>query len=166
MGIRIECEEASSIECPNLPCKKMVPIKGVFDHLKNDHGSYICRTEASGEIGNMQYAGLGSHKPVIAQFDGQIFLLKCVMEENRSLFWVTILGTDEKAKRYDVRITAAPQGNMTLTARMKIYSTEMREEDVLKDPCGVMEISKNNADRMIAEREDAKLVVGYHIIHK
>ena len=154
------------IECPHMPCKKMVPIKEVFDHLKNDHGSYVCRTEASGEIRNMQYAGSGSHKPVIAQFDGQIFLLKCVMEENRSLFWVTILGTDEKAKRYDVRITAAPQGNMTLTARMKVYSTEIREENVLKDPCGVMEISKNNADRMIAEREDAKLVVDFHIIHK
>ena len=160
MGIRIEC--------PHLPCKKMVPIKEVFDHLKNDHhGSYVCRTAASGEIRNVQYStGLGSHTPVIAQFEGQIFLLKCLREENRSLFWVTILGTDEKAKWYDVRITAAPQGNMTLTARMKIYSTEMREEDVLKDPCGVMEISKNIADRMIAEREDAKLVVGYHIIHK
>ena len=149
----------------------------VIDHLKNAHGSIVCRIKECGQGGETdghiywpiahKHRGYG---PVIANVDGQTFLLNCTTSRKDFLnkYWVTVLGTKEVAQRYEVKITAAPEGNTTITAVMKVHSTDMSKTDVLKDPEGTLEISKNMAERMAQKNEynRAQINIDYHIIRK
>ena len=42
------------------------------------------------------------------------------------------MGTKEDAQRYEIKMTAATEGDTTVKALRKVYSTDMSKEDVLK----------------------------------
>ena len=79
------------------------------------------------------------------------------------IFWITILGNQEEAQRYEVKITAAPETDTTIKARRKVYSTDTSKEDVLKDPSGILKISKDLTDSMVIM---GYILMDYHIIRK
>ena len=78
-------------------------------------------------------------------------------------FWITTMGNQEEAQRYEVQITAAPETDTTIKARRKVYSTDISKEDVLKDPSGILKISKDLTDSMVIM---GYILMDYHIIRK
>ena len=147
----------------------MLPCREVEDHLKNVHESFVCHTtEASAEIRGIYWGNRQEYNQVvIAKVGGRTFFLNCISRERSHFFWITILGSKEDSQRYEVRMTAAPRGDTTITARKKIYSTDMSKEDILDDSSGILKISKDLADSMAIMKEGKlSLYVDYHIIRK
>ena len=70
------------------------------------------------------------------------------------------MGTKEDAQRYEIKMTAATEGDTTVKALRKVYSTDMSKEDVLKDRSSILENSKSMAERM-AIMKDGKLITTY-----
>ena len=157
------------IKCPAYLCNEMIPHGEMVDHLKIRHKSWECRTEASGEIQDIFWnITIPSMGHIIAKVDGNFFLLNGIITKDLSIIlWVTIVGTEEVAKRYEVKITAAPFGNTSAKTRGKVYSIDTSTKDILKDPRGTLDISKNMAKKM-AEMKDGtpRICQHYHIIRK
>ena len=162
----IKCNYLAKI----LPCNEMIPYGEMVDHLKNKHKAFECRTEASGEIKDIVYsipnASNAYSRPIIAKIDDSTFVLNHVTRDNSLICWVTILGTEENAQKYEVKITAAPNDASAKT-RGKVYSIAMSTEDILKDPSGTLYIGKNMADKMAVMRDGTpRIHTDYHIIRK
>ena len=67
------------------------------------------------------------------------------------MFWVTILGTEEEAQKFEVRITAGPNhknDDMGIKITGRVYSIEMSKDEVLQDQNGILEVSKNMTGKM------------------
>ena len=135
----------------------------------------MCRVEESGEIKGIHWpiaqVAPDYYDPIIANVDGQIFLLNFTTSGHDGFqykYWVTVLGTREVAQRYEVKIIAEPGGNTTIAAVMKVHSTDMNKTDILRDPSGTLEITKNMAERMAKENREGRkrFYVNYHIIRK
>ena len=82
------------------------------------------------------------------------------------MLWVTLLGTEEEAKTFEVKMTAGTHDTL-ISMRSKVYSIDKRKEEVLQEHGGVMEVSKNMADKM-GRMEDGKFMlhVKYYITRK
>ena len=146
----------------------MLPCREVEDHLKKVHESFVCRTEASGEIKGIYWHELYKLKgtPLIAKVGGRTFFLTCISRERSHFFWITILGSEEDAQKYEVKMTAAPKGDTTITARKKVYSTDMSKEDILKDSSGILKICKDLAESLSLRDGNLVIYMDYHIIRK
>ena len=86
------------------------------------------------------------------------------------MLWVTILGTEEEAQTFEAKIIACPHYGMCDTSikiRGKVYNIDMSKEEVLQDQRGILEMSKNMADK-IGIMRDGKLRIctEYDIIRK
>ena len=154
------------IECPSFICQKMLPCRNVVDHLKDAHNSPVCPMAAPGITRGeylIQWQYQWATSPGIAKIDGKTFFLNYIMRDLSMIFWITILGNQEEAQRYEVKITAAPETDTTIKARRKVYSTDTSKEDVLKDPSGILKISKDLTDSMVIM---GYILMDYHIIRK
>ena len=161
----IKCNYLAKI----LPCNEMIPYGEMVDHLKNKHKAFECRTEASGEIKYISYpfSSKAYYYPIIAKIDDSTFFLNCVKRDHSIIYWVTILGTEENAQKYEVKITSAPNEDTSAKTRGKVYSIAMSTEDILKDPSGTLYIGKNVADKMAVMRDGTpRIYTDYHIIRK
>ena len=154
------------IECPHFLCQRMLPCREVVDHLKDAHKSKIYDMPASGKIKLMQTIQ-AAYSPGIAKIDGKTFFFNSITRDFSMIFWISIMGNQEEAQRYEVKITAAPETDTTIKARRKVYSTDTSKEDVLKDPSGILKISKDLTDCMgIMVDGRLKILMDYHIIRK
>ena len=94
------------------------------------------------------------------------FFLNFLKRDHIEMLWVTLLGTEEEAKTFEVKMTAGTHDTL-ISMRSKVYSIDKRKEEVLQEHGGVMEVSKNMADKM-GRMEDGKFMlhVKYYITLK
>ena len=156
------------VECPRWPCEEMVTYGEVVDHLKNAHGTTRETINERSVMWSLnQQQQHKTHVPILSFYHGRTFIFNCMKRDHITMLWVTVLGTEEEAKTFEVVMTAGPHRDMQTRMRGKVYSIEKSKEEVLQDPHGILEISNNMAGKM-GEMEEGEpwLHVDYDIIRK
>ena len=85
------------------------------------------------------------------------------------MFWVTIVGTENDAQRYEAKMNAVPKDNATanIMIKGKVYSIVKSREDVLRDENGILELGRIMAGKMGKMiNGEMKLEIKYHIVRK
>ena len=82
------------------------------------------------------------------------------------MFWVTMLGTKEEAKQYDVIMSIPRKSTMrcSMELRADVFSTDEVQEDIIKDELNVLRM-----DHRLGEPRtdgDFNIYTVYHIIRK
>ena len=76
------------------------------------------------------------------------------------MLWVSILASEKESRGYEVKMTAAPKGNMpaNVTFRGKVYSVDLGKGNSLQDDGGILELSKSMANKL-GKIEDGKFEI-------
>ena len=147
-----------NIECPYLHCTKWMQLRDVADHLKDTHGK-ILWVKAKGPQCSINF-NLPHQLKAIKRFDGYSFILNCYKEESTLIFWVQIIGTEEDAQQYEVKMSATSVDATTnVNTQGKVYSIEKRKGEVLNESDGFLEIGKKMATRLVTRDADGELGV-------
>ena len=142
------------IACPKMSCKKMVLIAEVVDHLKMIHNSKvfvsnsgILRTSVLMSDRNFP---TGSGAPYLIEFDGDTFIIH-IEKRNFSLsWWVSVLGPREVSAQYEVKISTSCEETCvaSFSNKGRVYSSYINSEEVLSNPEGILELSKNQVRKV------------------
>ena len=154
------------ILCP-WPCKDTMPFAVVIDHLKNTHNIIVSKGIVHWPT--QHHKQVANHRPVLETFDGLYFLLHAMKKDFNLMFWVTIVGSEEVARQYDVIMRATSADETTnVSTQGKIYSIEKRKSDVVEGTDGILEISPKMATKLGKSREDGVFCVDitYNIVRK
>ena len=147
-------------ECPYWTCKEKMRQRNIVDHLKNVHvvnviieeggeDSLMIPIQISVPIAPVEWSG------AIVMFDGNSFLLNCHAKEHTMIFWVTIVGTEEDAQKYEaVMSVESAEATTTIKIQGKVYSTEMSKNDVLNGASAKFEIGRQMAKGIGITRDD------------
>ena len=172
------------IECQFWPCQEMVSSKKLVNHLKVDHdGVSEWPVDGYGRVHNfdwiwgsmvLQWSDMNAvasdmtSMPQIARFDGQTFILQNVIKNYAWKWWVTLLGDENEAKKYEVKMDVRRDGCLlNVSFWSKVYSTDNSKTYVLKDDKGILKLSQNQV-RMLSKMKDATVwcMIKYQIIRK
>ena len=152
------------------------------NHLKGDHnGVNEWPADESGRVENFRWKMNLKHfnktqikpdanwelgcSPQLTQFEGRTFILQCFANDSAWKFWVTLLGNEDEANNFEVKMDACRDGcPLTISFRGKIYSTDTKKKDVLSDEKGILELSHNQV-RMLGKIDDS-CDINYQIIRK
>ena len=164
------CDYGKDIECPYWTCKKVLEMKQVVEHLQDVHSSTLEAANASGklpidicrhryptETSQVEY-GIFPAPPRIIKYDSRIFIDNFIVRDDSWIMWVSILGSENDAKKYEVKMTASPEEDTPgqVSIRSKVYSTDVRKDDVLKDEEGGLELSKRLVKQLAAVEDGNK----------
>ena len=150
-------------ECPTWICKEMIPYGEVVDHLKNTHGSPVQIKRKFAILPNK----IEFYSPLISFVHDQTFFLNCIKRDHATILCVTMLGTEEEAKTFEVKMTVGPNDDLCIRMPCKVYGIDIRKEDVLKDSRGIVEISESLANRMSTMLDGVLCIqMEYKITHK
>ena len=168
------CIFGNNMECPDLSCKVKMSLGEVVEHLKIVHRSPEWEATDSGEIMEkmLLYNELryklhavpdANYIPIIASIEGETFLIHSIKRDFTTIFWVSIVGIEKDACKFEVKIIASPDEDAPLSIRTKgkVYSLEMKTEDIIKDASNTLEITKNMANRM-----GTNAGILFHIVRK
>ena len=173
----------AKIQCPlnRASCKEIMLKSEVIIHLKNVHKLAMWNTYAYGKVmGRWTKSPHQNPKeylkwlPAITSFDGNTFLFNAIQLRKRGLgwsrsFWVSVVGSEKVAKKYEVKICTSDNGeNKAWHGNIgKVYSTDTRQEDVLEDNKGVLELSKKQIEKLeIPVGEEYDIELDFEIIRK
>ena len=143
------------IECPWGPCLKMIPLGEAVDHLKIAHKNAVYKANrvGSAKVLHMHWFPcdwieldkVGHCQSPLATFDDCTVLLNAYSNSRTWEFWVTHLGGDEQAQKYEVKIGASQEGSPTsILFQGKVYGTQKKVKICSeKDKDGVLELSKS-----------------------
>ena len=122
------------IECQLWPCREMVLRKEFVNHLKGDHeGVKEWQAGESGRVKNLNWIGYDIRKkqfanweevwcPQLTQFEGRTFLFHCLANDSVWKFWVTLLGDENEANNFEIKMDARRDGSpLNISFRGKIY---------------------------------------------
>ena len=148
MQVHIKQCVFQNVKCPSwLFCKAYeMPMGNVVDHLKETNqaielkgnGPEVIATWPIEQMGRNRY-----YRPLLKHFDGCSFLINCHKKEYTLIFWLTIVGTEEDAQKYEVKLRAeSTNADTCIRTRGKVYSIGIRKTDVLKCTSGFLEISE------------------------
>ena len=167
--------EEVKIKCQYIFCEEKFTIGEMVVHLKDSHKS--CELRPQKHIGKL---GSGSFKlpvdmlqshtvswpPSIASCRGQTFLLQAHILASDWVFWVTILGREEKAKKYEVKMSIPTKGNnkFYMGFREKVFSVDESVREILNNGKNVLRLNKNLAHTMEDGRQSFQ--IDYQIICK
>ena len=163
------------IECQYLRCRKMVLRKELVTHLKGHHDAVKeWPADEFGRIKNFNWKMSLEifnetvqvwWRPQLTQFEGRTFILQGLAQDFSWKFWVTLLGDEDEANTFEVKMDAFRVGSpLNISLRGKIYSTDTKKKDVLSDGKGILELSHNQV-RMLGKIDDS-CDINYQIIRK
>ena len=169
MEAHLELCEFQNNECPYWTCKEKMPLENIIDHLKDVHEVNLIIEEGEEDSSLTWPVEHEDFTPAIMMFDGHSFLLNCYLKEYTIIFWVTIVGTEEDAQKYEAIMTVeSADATKCIKTQGKVYSTEMSKIDVLNGASAEFEIGKKMAKGIGITREDGVLCVevDYNIFRK
>ena len=161
------CTFMNVIECPDWTCKTTMTLEFIVAHLKKVHKSPVYHRESTGEIKVKALLNderkTANYTPIIASIDGETFLINRIKRNFTMIFWVTIVGFEKDAQKFEAKVIASSDDDAPLSIRTKgkVYSLEMKKEDLMKDKSGALEINKDMANKMGKCTE-----IDYHIVSK
>ena len=164
------CDFGKDTECPYWTCKEVFEKKQVVEHLKDVHKSVLFAANASGKLpgciishrypteNSQVQEGIFKMPPTIIKYDSRIFIDNFIVRDDSWIMWVSILGSENDAKKYEVKMTASPEEDTPgqVSIRSKVYSTDVRKDDVLKDEEGGLELSKRLVKQLAAVEDGNK----------
>ena len=165
MRAHIEQCVFGNILCPC--CKETMRLEGIVNHLKNTHKCVVSKGIVHWPTNHHKRAV--NLRPVLETFDGRSFLLNANKKDFIFMFWVTILGSEEDAHQYDVKMSATSvDGNTKVITKGKVYSIEKGKNDVVKGTDGILEISPKMATKLGKTRRDGTFCINidYNIVRK
>ena len=159
-----------SIECPYWKCPLRVPLENVENHLEKYHYSVSWPT-IDGKVEGFKYILKPwlfnepqkeelTLTPITIAFDGRTFLANGIIRDGTWILWTSILASERDSQGYQIKMTAAPKGNMpaNVTFRGKVYSVDLGKGNMLLDDGGVLELSKSMANKL-GKIEDGKFEI-------
>ena len=172
------------IECPYWPCKERIVLGEVVDHLKQKHGSQEIRCKwRNGEMTHYLSCTWSVHEeekkscknlywpPMIMPdfHDGHTFLVRCFKIDFSWYTLVSVLGSKEVSEKYKVKISTSTKTSnvLSISNKGKVYSTRISKDDILNDPEGILDLSKNQILKL--EKKGGgmyRMDVGYEIYRK
>ena len=80
--------------------------------------------------------------------------------------WASVLGSKEVSEKYEVKISTSTNP-LFISNKGKVYSTHISKDDILKDPDGILDLSKNQIMKLEKKEGDRyKVYVEYDIYRK
>ena len=167
MQAHIEQCAFGNTECP-WPCKETMPLGSIVDHIKNTHQCLVSKGIVHWPTKDNKQTL--NHRPVLEIFDGRSFLLNAVKKDFIFMFWVTIVGSEEDAQQYEVKMSATSVDATTnVNTQGKVYSIEKSRSDVVNSTDGILEISPKMATKLGKTRDDDGTFcvdIAYNIVRK
>ena len=167
------CKYRRNINCPVLNCKVKTSAEKIVYHLRNIHKALECRIEAPGKVKEIYWQidqiEYSRFVPLVAIIEGRTFLLNFTKRNFTSFVWVSIVGTENDAQRYEAKMIVAPRDEATSSYMIKgkVYSIEENMNDVLRDGDGVMEVGRIMVEKMGKMVDgNMRLYIDYHIAQK
>ena len=165
------------IQCPEWRCKDWVPLERILGHVNSKHAdsSITPGYGGGGHTGYSIFWGKETDDSVTSRlasfyFAGQTFLPICVIEKGIWRNWVVIVGDEKEAARFEVviKIPTKEVATLTMVFKAKVYSILEDRKDYQTDAEGILEYTKNMADKMFERDVDGKLGIraNYHIYRR
>ena len=168
------------IKCQDVLCKEEVPMREMVQHLKDVHKISERVADSSGKIMSLGLFHGKSLKcltklfnipwaPIIVSYDNQTFFLHAECLKKVRAFWVTILGNEDEAKKYEVELRWIQDSwkeghNFYIGFKGKVFTTDLDVRSVRKDSENVLRLENSLAE----ERADGKIgfMIDYQITRK
>ena len=167
--------EEVKIECQFISCQEKIIMGDMVNHLKDFHKSYELRPKKHiGKLGSaswflpvdMLQSKAVSWIPSIASCRGQTFVLQAHVHASDWVFWVTILGSEEEANKFEVKMSIPTKGSnkFYMGFREKVFSVDESVGEILKNRNNVLRLNKNLAHTIEDGRQSFQ--IDYQIICK
>ena len=165
--------EEVKIDCLHISCGEKFTMGEMLDHLKNIHKS--CEHPAYRKVNTrrwlwpldlLQSTSL-NWTPEIASYKNQTFLLHAhVRDHTWWVFLVTLLGREEEAKKYEVKMSIRKKAgqHFSMEFRGKVFGTEEPIKDILKDSKNGLRLINSLAH--VNENGEPNFTIEYQIICK
>ena len=161
-------EQNKKIACQHRMCEEKVRMREMVQHLKGVHGSLENVADSSGKIFPGYYSDIINNAywaPQICSYDNQTFFLHADVQCEIWCFWVSILGNEDEAKKYEVELSIPKKEgcNFCMGFRAKVISSD-KNVTAVKDRHSVLSLGNNLAE----VRDDGKFQFkfDYQIIRK
>ena len=161
-------EQNKKIPCQDITCNEEVAMGEMVQHLKGVHGSLENVADSSGKIFPGYYSDVINNAywaPQICSYDNQTFFLHADLQKEIWYFWVTILGNEEEAKKYEVELSIPKKEgcNFCMGFRAKVISSDKNVRAV-KDRDSVLSLGNNLVE--VKPDESSQFIIHYQIICK
>ena len=144
-----------------------------MDHLKTIHNSHEANLGSSGQTNRILVINLPRERdtawaPRIVLFDNQTFLLNCIVRDNNWSTFVTVIGGEELADKYEVKMSIPTDEDKPASISLlgKVFSADLDKEDLLQDHYGILEFNSNMAVKLgdMWDADDLEIDISYEII--
>ena len=160
------------IECIYWDCDTNVPLREIFDHLKNAHD--ITDEETQYEDGFITWEVVttvepGYITPNIVTFQGQTFFLQGCVALHDMRFWVITLGASKDACNYEISMSIQDGTERDgFELRGRIFSIDEEKIKAPRNQEGVLKLGKAMAENFSTEDADGLPVItlDFQIIRK
>ena len=147
-------EKNKKIKCQHISCKKQVRIREMVQHLRDVHKSPEKKADSSGKI--MSVARFAktvnvnktNWSPQICSYNNETFFLHAELYERVWTFWVSILGNEDEAKRYEVELSIPKKvgHKFSMGYRGKVFCIDENIGCVVRDRDNVLSLGNNMAE--------------------
>ena len=146
-------------------CSEEVPLNELLDHINAKHGGEKGTVEANGVIDDDWTISFEEWKKKDVtftvphyDFSGHTFLLRLIKQEGIFCMYLRILADQETAKKFMVDLEVMNLNNNTTMkcSGVKVYSVEMKWQDVIMDEDGVLFFEERMAKKLFSVHSDQK----------